>query len=149
MARTAKSLLIGALLGWAVTAPAQTDWAADVAAIRELLQVQTEAWNRGDIDGFMAGYWASDSLVFVGSRGMTYGYAATLANYRAGYPTPAAMGTLSFPSLDVYSAGPTAAYVVGTFHLQRSAPYGEAKGQYLLVLRKLAGRWVIVADHSS
>ena len=65
-------------------------------AIRHLLQTQTETWNRGDINGFMQTYWKSDSLMFIGSKGIVWGWQQTLDNYKKRYPGLAAMGTLSF-----------------------------------------------------
>lgn len=113
-----------------------------------LLTTQTAAWNRGDVAGFMRGYWVSDSLVFIGRNGPTYGYEATLRNYRQNYPSSAAMGQLDFSNLQVTPLAPGAAQVVGRWHLARPAA-GDLKGHFLLVLRKLGGQWVIVADHSS
>ena len=68
----------------------------DEKKIRQLLNNQTEAWNRGDIKGFMDGYWESDSLMFIGKTGVTYGWTNTLNNYIKGYPDTAAMGQLHF-----------------------------------------------------
>jgi hypothetical protein len=116
--------------------------------ITNLLSTQTAAWNRGDVAGFMHGYWQSDSLVFIGKSGLTYGYQATLTNYRKNYPNPAAMGQLDFSNLHVSPLAPGAAQVVGRWHLARPAA-GDLQGHFLLVLRKLNGEWVIVADHSS
>ncbi|WP_460500636.1 Cif family virulence factor, partial [Hymenobacter agri] len=113
-------LLLGGLglAGCATTRPATT--AADPAAARraivQVLNTQTAAWNRGDIPGFMEGYWKSDSLVFIGRKGPTYGWQATLDNYRKGYPDAAAMGKLDFAGLRVSLLAPTAAQVVGRWH---------------------------------
>ncbi|MCR5886191.1 hypothetical protein LRS06_00075 [Hymenobacter sp. J193] len=74
------------------------------AARRDILQVlttQTAAWNRGDVAGFMQGYWPSDSLVFIGQKGLTYGWQSTLDNYRRSYPNAEAMGLLTFTNLRV------------------------------------------------
>lgn len=54
----------------------------NIKAIQAILQNQTAAWNKGDLDAFMVGYWKSDSLVFMGKSGPTYGYKNTLANYK-------------------------------------------------------------------
>ncbi|UOG77074.1 nuclear transport factor 2 family protein [Hymenobacter tibetensis] len=123
--------------------PAQTR-----RAITQLLATQTAAWNRGDVAGFMQGYWRSDSLVFIGKSGLTYGWQPTLDNHRRSYPNPAAMGQLRFEGLRVTPDGPEAAHVVGRWHLTRPG-LGDLQGHYLLVLRHLNGQWVIVADHSS
>ena len=69
----------------------------DELAIRKTLDEQTVAWNRGDIDNFMKGYWENDSLMFIGKSGVTYGWTNTLNNYKKGYPD-----TVSYTHLDVY-----------------------------------------------
>jgi ketosteroid isomerase-like protein len=126
---------------------------ADPAAARnEIVQVlttQTAAWNRGDIPGFMEGYWKSDSLVFIGRKGPTYGWQSTLANYQKSYPDAAAMGKLDFSGLRVTLVAPTAAQVVGRWHLARPAALGDLQGYFLLVLRQVDGKWVVVADHTN
>ncbi|WP_375436052.1 YybH family protein [uncultured Hymenobacter sp.] len=126
-----------------IETPAQTR-----RAITQLLATQTAAWNRGDVAGFMQGYWRSDSLVFIGKRGLTYGWQPTLDNYRRNYPDAAAMGQLRFSNLRVTPDGSNAAHVVGRWHLTRPG-LGDLQGHYLLVLRHLNGQWVIVADHSN
>ena len=120
---------------------------ADARAIRKVMQDQQDAWNRGDLEGFMQGYWQSDSLRFIGSRGLTYGWKATLDNYKKGYPDRDAMGTLEFDILSIERLSPKSAFVVGKWHLARKA--GDLSGHYTLLWRKIKGKWVIVADHSS
>ena len=119
----------------------------EVAQIRKLLTVQTEAWNRGDLEGFMQTYWKSDSLMFIGKNGIKWGWQATLDNYKKGYPDTAAMGKLSFDILVVKKLSPDYFYVVGKWMLNRTI--GDLNGHYNLLLRRIKGRWVIVADHSS
>ena len=116
--------------------------------IRSIMAQQEAAWNRGDLPVFMQGYWASDSLVFIGSRGLTYGWQTTLDNYRKGYPDRATMGTLKFTILSVEKLSRRSAFVIGKWHLAR-AEKGDLSGHYTLLWRKIKGRWVIVADHSS
>ena len=115
--------------------------------IRELLHTQTKAWNKGDIEGFMQTYWKSDSLMFIGKSGVTRGWQKTLENYRKGYPDTAAMGKLSFDILTVEKLSDQHFYVVGKWMLKRTI--GDISGHYTLLLRKIKGQWVIVADHSS
>jgi ketosteroid isomerase-like protein len=115
--------------------------------IKKLLVTQTEAWNRGDLEGFMQTYWKSDSLLFIGKNGIKWGWQETLDNYRKGYPDTTAMGKLSFDILVVKKLSPHYYYVVGKWMLSRTI--GDLSGHYNLLLRKLNGRWVIVADHSS
>lgn len=116
-------------------------------AIRKVMAEQEIAWNKGDLEAFMAGYWTSDSLRFIGSRGLTYGWAQTLANYKKGYPDKEAMGKLSFTILSVEQLSKKSAFVVGKWHLQRTKD--ELGGHYTLLWKKINGKWVIVADHSS
>lgn len=119
----------------------------DETAIRELMARQSAAWNRGDIEGFMKGYWENDSLMFVGKSGVTYGYNNTLQNYKKGYPDTAAMGKLTFTLIKVKWLSKKYYFVVGKWYLQRSI--GDLSGHYNLLFEKIDGNWVIVTDHSS
>jgi len=119
----------------------------DESAIRELLNEQTQAWNQGSIERFMNTYWENDSLMFIGKNGVTHGWLNTLNNYKRNYPDTAAMGKLSFTILTLRQLSAEYFYVVGKWHLQRSI--GNLSGHYDLLLRKIKGRWVIIADHSS
>jgi len=120
---------------------------ADETAIRQLLDQQTAAWNRGDIDQFMQGYWENDSLMFIGKSGVTYGWQNTLKNYKRGYPDTAAMGKLHFELITVKRLSDEYYFVVGKWFLKRSI--GDIGGHYNLLFRKINGKWVIIADHSS
>lgn len=115
--------------------------------IRRLLAVQTESWNRGDVEGFMQTYWKSDSLMFIGKKGVVRGWQQTLDNYKKGYPDTAAMGKLSFDIVEVKPLSKEYAFVVGKWMLKRSI--GDVSGHYTLLLRRIKGQWKIVADHSS
>jgi ketosteroid isomerase-like protein len=115
--------------------------------IRRLLTVQTESWNRGDVEGFMQTYWKSDSLMFIGKKGVVRGWQQTLDNYKKGYPDTAAMGKLSFDIVEVKPLSKEYAFVVGKWMLKRSI--GDVGGHYTLLLRRIKGQWKIVADHSS
>jgi ketosteroid isomerase-like protein len=111
--------------------------AKDRAAILQIMADQETAWNNGDLEGFMAGYWQDDSLRFIGKSGITYGWKATLANYQKGYPDKAAMGKLTFTILRVERLG------------RHERAQDEPQGYFTLLWRKVDGKWVIVADHSS
>ncbi|UOQ81933.1 MULTISPECIES: YybH family protein [Hymenobacter] len=128
--------------------PLSSDPAAARKAITQVLATQTAAWNRGDVAGFMQGYWKNDSLVFIGKSGLTYGWQQTLDNYRCSYPDAAAMGQLDFSNLKIQPLSPDAAHVIGRWHLARPSA-GDLQGHFLLVFRRLNGQWVVVADHSS
>jgi ketosteroid isomerase-like protein len=119
----------------------------DELAIRTLLSQQTEQWNKGNIEGFMEGYWESDSLLFIGKRGPTYGYSTTLENYRKSYPDTTAMGKLKFNILSVKPFSPDTYFVLGKWMLKRTI--GDLEGHYTLLLKKIKGKWLIIADHSS
>ncbi len=119
----------------------------DELAVRNLLAEQTREWNNGNIPAFMNTYWKSDSLMFIGKNGVTYGWQNTLDNYKKGYPDKAAMGTLNFELLEVKRLSVMYFFVVGKWHLTRSI--GDVGGSFTLLFRKIKNQWFIVADHSS
>ncbi|MRS62345.1 YybH family protein [Larkinella terrae] len=131
-----------------VITASQAQTPADRKAILGILDRQTADWNAGNTTAFMNGYWQSDSLTFIGKVGVTYGYEATLSNYKRRYPDRASMGTLKFTILKLEFQAPTVAYVIGKFHLTRPK-VGDAEGYFTLLWRKMNGKWVIVSDHSS
>ena len=115
--------------------------------IQSLLDKQVAAWNDGNLEKFMETYWNSEELVFVGSRGPTYGWQATLANYKKGYPDKAAMGKLNFKILNISKIDKKTVFVIGRFELTREI--GDLAGHFTLVIQKINGQWLIVSDHSS
>lgn len=119
----------------------------DETAIRKVLEQQSAAWNRGDIDAYMTGYWNNDSLVFIGKNGPTYGYSATMQRYKSSYPDAEKMGKLNFTILQVKELSTAYYFVLGKWELKRSI--GDLSGHFTLLFRYINGRWVIVADHSS
>lgn len=117
------------------------------ATIEKIMHEQESAWNKGDIDGFMASYWNNDSLKFIGKKGITYGWKNTLDNYKKSYPNADAMGKLTFSIISVEKFSDTVCYVTGKWNLKRTAD--ELGGYYTLLWKKIDGKWVIVADHTS
>ncbi len=115
-------------------------------AIKKVLYKQQAEWNRGDITAFMDGYWRSEELTFIGSRGLTKGWEATLANYKKGYPDKAAMGELSFEILILDVLSTDAARMVGRYTLKREKD--TPSGLFTLIWRKINNQWVIVADQT-
>jgi len=115
--------------------------------IEGLLAKQIEAWNEGNLEKFMQTYWNSDQLSFVGSRGPTYGWQATLESYKKGYPDEAAMGNLKFTILELSKIDRKTVYVIGKFDLTREI--GNLNGHFTLVIQKFKNDWLIVSDHSS
>jgi ketosteroid isomerase-like protein len=126
---------------------ASTAQSADETAIRQLLADQTRAWNSGNIDAFMHGYWQSDSLMFIGKKGPQYGYNTTLENYKKGYPDTTSMGKLHFDLLQLKKLSWEYYFVLGKWDLQRTI--GNLGGYFTLLFRKIKNRWVIICDHTS
>jgi hypothetical protein len=115
--------------------------------INSLLNKQVEAWNKGNLERFMETYWKSGELSFVGSRGPTYGWQATLDNYKTGYPDKAAMGKLELTILKISKIDKKTVLVIGRFDLEREI--GDLSGHYTLVIQKFGKEWLIISDHSS
>ena len=120
------------------------------SSIEQKLNAQEKAWNQGDLGRFMSeAYWADDQLMFIGSRGLTYGYDKTLANYQKSYPDSAAMGTLMFELLQWKPLGNSHGLLVGLWQLKRSNDLENLDGHFSLIWEKKSDGWVIIADHSS
>jgi len=122
----------------------QSDYAA---AILTLLKDQTAAWNRGDVEGFMNGYWNSNQTEFVSSEGVSRGWQALLERYRRSYPDRKTMGRLTFSDLEIRVECSTAAYALGEYHLQREDD--NPSGVFTLNFRKFPEGWRIVVDHTT
>jgi len=134
--------------------------ASDHPEIRAVLNAQVQAWNAGDIDGFMSHYWKSDDLTFVSTHKeddpvtgtardvskTTRGWQATLDRYKRRYPTPEAMGQLTFTDLKIARTDDEATDLSGRFHLSRQA--GPLSGRFFLKMRRINGEWVITRDHT-
>jgi len=118
-------------------------------AISQVLYNQQVAWNNGSIESFMMPYWHSDSLKFIGKKGITYGWQNTLNNYKKSYPDTMAMGQLAFEikSIDIFSK--SSAFVIGKWFLKREKSKGDLGGYFTLLLKKMKEKWIIVVDHSS
>lgn len=125
----------------------QSDLTNGQAAIEEIMAKQEIAWNNGDLEGFMQAYWQNDSVVFIGSRGLTYGWNTVLSNYQKSYPDRSAMGQLTFQNERYKQLDDTHYWVAGKWTLHRSMD--TLSGHYTLVWKRINGTWVIVTDHSS
>lgn len=119
----------------------------DISEVTENMKKQEVAWNKADIEGFMAYYWKSDSLKFIGSKGITYGWQKTLDNYKKSYPNADAMGVLTFENKTIEQLSPTKIFVIGKWSLKRKD--GDVGGHYTLLWKKIDKKWVIVVDHTS
>ena len=117
------------------------------AAIRAVIEAQRDAWNRGDIEGYMDGYQRSPATVFVSGDNVTHGWQTVLEHYKQGYDTREKMGVLTFKDLEITTLGKDAAVVVGRWHLQRAKD--EPHGRFTLIFRKTRQGWKIIHDHTS
>ena len=120
---------------------------ADQKAIKAVLEAQQSAWNRGDVDAFLVGYWHSSELTFSGSSGVARGWDGVLARYKKNYPDRAAMGQLDFSDLEFRFLGPDSAMVLGRWHLKREQD--ELGGVFTLVWQRFPDGWKIIHDHTS
>lgn len=117
-------------------------------SIREIITTQQELWNRGDIPGFMAYYWKSDSLKFIGAKGVTRGWNATLERYLKNYPDKNAIGKLQFDIQEIDQFSEDTAWVLGKWYLFRPVN-GDIGGYFTLIFKRINGHWLIVSDHTS
>ena len=115
--------------------------------ILKVMTTQQIAWNNGDIDGFMKGYWKNDSLLFIGSKGPTYGWQKTLDNYKKSYPNKEKMGILEFSDIKVKMLGKNYAYVFGKWKLVGTND--SPNGIYTLIFQKFKDGWKIISDHTN
>lgn len=113
-------------------------------AITDVLETQNAAWNRGDIDAFMEGYWKSEALRFGSGGTVTKGWQGTIDRYKTGYADRAAMGRLDFTDLDIQVFSDNAAIVHGRWALERASD--RPSGLFTLVFRDFGDGWVIVSD---
>jgi uncharacterized protein (TIGR02246 family) len=118
-----------------------------VAEIRAVIQAQQEAWNRGDIDGFMNGYARSKSTIFVSEDTVTRGWQTVRDRYKKKYSDRAKMGTLKFSNLEITPLGADSAVALGRWKLKRAKD--QPHGRVTLIFRKTADGWRIVHDHTS
>ncbi len=115
--------------------------------ITNMMLQQAKDWSNGDIEAFMQGYIKSNDLKFVGHNGITYGWQATLDNYKKNYPSKDYTGILNFKLLEFDPLARDVFLVIGEFHLKRTV--GDANGMFSIILKKINGEWKIIADHSS
>lgn len=117
------------------------------ADVRKVMDEQVAAWNKGDIDGFMKGYWNSPQMTFVSGNNVTKGWQPTLERYKKSYDSRAKMGVLSFTDLEITVIGKESAVVLGRFTLVREKD--KPTGMFTLNFRKFKDGWKIILDHTS
>jgi uncharacterized protein (TIGR02246 family) len=138
---------VSALILWHLSMAQAENRAPDSAAITAALNAQVAAWNRGDVDAFLEGYWRSPEVSFGGATGFTKGWDSVRDHYKMSYTDRAAMGTLDFSRLEFRFLGPDAALVLGYWHLKREK--GDVGGVFSLVWQRFPEGWRIVHDHTS
>ncbi|GAA3635656.1 YybH family protein [Flavivirga jejuensis] len=129
------------------TGYSQTSEEQDKKAILKVLKKQRLAWSDNNIEAFMEGYWKNDSLKFYGSNGVTYGWENTFDRYEKAYPTKAHTGKLNYRINAITKITEGAYYVMGEYHLKREV--GNADGIFMIILKKINGKWKIIADTSN
>lgn len=143
----ASALIIG-MMGVCTSARQKLAAEPAIKQIRHVLDLQVEAWNRQDLEGFMSGYWHSPDLTFYSGNTVVAGWEETLGRYRKRYQSAGnEMGHLDFTSVKVELLGPNAAFVRGRFTLKMTS--NEATGLFTLTFRKFADGWKIIHDHTS
>jgi ketosteroid isomerase-like protein len=145
MKRAAAAALLAAIAAsWSCGGPPAGEWRAEIDSV---LSAQVAAWNRGDIAGYMEGYWKSDSLLFTSGGNARRGWRETFEAYAARYDTREKMGTLAFSGLEHHLLAPGAAWVCGRWELGRAGD--RPGGVFTVVLKKFPEGWKIVHDHTS
>lgn len=115
--------------------------------LRALLEAQAAAWNRGDIEDFMTGYWHSRQTIFAGVGGVQRGWETLLQRYKHNYPDRSSMGQLKFSELEITPLAPDAAVILGHWQLLRDKD--APGGVFTLITRRFPEGWRIIHDHTS
>jgi ketosteroid isomerase-like protein len=131
----------------ALAAQSQKESSKIESQILAVMDAQVAAWNRGDIEGFMTGYWKSDKLVFASGSEVTRGWQTTLDRYKKNYSSREKMGALKFGDIEINVLSKDAAVVLGSWSLTRAND--NPKGKFTLIFRKTKDGWRIVHDHTS
>lgn len=118
-----------------------------IAAVRAVVDAQKDAWNRGDIEGYMDGYARSGDVIFISADSLTRGWQTVHDRYKKIYDSREKMGTLTFSDLEISVLNSDAAVMIGRWHLQRAND--EPHGRFTLIFRRTKQGWRIVHDHTS
>lgn len=145
--RSLYPLILILVISASVLAQSRSQKTKIAADIQTVLSDQAAAWNRGDLEGFMAGYWNSPKLVFVSGANVTRGWQPTLDRYKKGYDSREKMGTLSYGDLEIDVLSKDAAVVLGSWSLARAKD--NPHGKFTLIFRKFKEGWRIAMDHTS
>lgn len=147
--RTAILVSLALIAGTALLPASQKASESAEAGIRRTLDAQTQAWNRGDIPGFMDGYLRDESLRFASGGSVRRGWQEALTRYQAAYPTRTEMGMLTFSDLEFFPISDDYVEVFGKFHLAREKAMGDSSGLFTLLMVREGDRWLVLHDHTS
>lgn len=143
-----RRFLVALLLGGTLALAANAAPPDDEKAIRAVLDTQVVAWNKGDLPGFLAGYWNDDKLFFISGGKSVEGFKAVKERYEKAYQGDGReIGKLKFGELHVEMLAPGAALVPGKWEVTTSKE--TVSGWYTLVLKKFPDGWKITHDHTS
>ncbi len=131
-------------------APAHgTDTIPDIATqVTRMLERSAEAWNRGDLEGFMADYLRAPRTTYLGSSGLVVGWEAIRARYAPLFEAGATRDSLRFEGVSARLLGQEHALATARFVLHRGGQV-TGSGPFTLVLRRTEDEWKIVHDQSA
>jgi len=135
------------LIFFLILVSCSSDFEVNKAEINKAMDSQVKCWSNGDIDGYMDGYWKSDSLRFLGRKGLQKGWHTTLNNYKKAYPDKKAMGKLIFKNISIEPLNNKQMFVVGEWVLEREND--TLSGYYSLIWKKIDGQWKVIFDHTN
>lgn len=118
-----------------------------VAAVRAVLDAQRDAWNRGDIAGYMDGYARNADITFISGDSLTRGWQTVHDRYQKNYNSREKMGTLTFSDLEITVLSADSVMVLGRWHLQRASD--QPHGRFTLIFKRTKQGWRIIHDHTS
>lgn len=121
--------------------------AGAIAAVLAVLDAQRDAWNQGDVEGYMDGYARTLDITFISGDSFTRGWQTVHDRYKKNYDSREKMGTLTFSDLEPTVLSPDAVMVLGRWHLKRTSD--EPHGRFTLIFRRTKAGWRIVHDHTS
>lgn len=130
-----------------ILASCSRNFESDKVEIKIAMEKQVKCWSNGDLDGYMDGYWKSDSLRFLGRKGLRKGWQTTLNNYKKAYPDKSAMGKLIFKNISFEPLNNKQIFVVGEWALEREKD--TLSGYYSLIWEKIDGQWKVIFDHTN
>ncbi|MCF8259286.1 MAG: nuclear transport factor 2 family protein [Melioribacteraceae bacterium] len=133
-------VIVLALVGCSNTSTSESE-------ILQVLESQRIAWNEGNLEEYMQGYWNSDSLKFIGKNGIKYGWDSTLQNYKSSYKSKEEMGELEFKVISLEKLSDEYYSMIGQWKLVRQND--QPKGFFSLIWKKIDNGWKIISDHSS